>query len=70
MTNSNEVVGVFDKFLEFADISSVFNVLSRTEYIILWKIVSRSEKDAVMPDVCILKILRMNLILQCRRYRR
>lgn len=47
MTNSNEVVGVFDKFLEFADISSVFKVLSRTEYIILWKIVSRSEKDAV-----------------------
>ncbi len=47
MTNSNEEIGVFDKFLEFADISSVFKILSRTEYIILWKIVSRSEKNSV-----------------------
>ncbi len=46
MDNNNRDIGVFDKFLEFADISSVFRVLSRTEYIILWKIISRSEKDA------------------------
>lgn len=46
MENIDKEIGVFDKFLEFADISSVFKVLSRTEYIILWKIISKSEKDA------------------------
>lgn len=36
---------LFDKFLEFSDFTSVFKVLSRTEYIILWKIIQEADEN-------------------------
>ncbi len=42
MNNQNSS-SLFDKFLEFSDVTSVFKVLSRTEYIILWKIIQEAD---------------------------
>ena len=44
MNNQNRN-SLFDKFLEFSDITSVFKVLSRTEYIILWKIIQEADNN-------------------------
>ncbi len=44
MNNQNKN-SLFDKFLEFSDVTSVFKVLSRTEYIILWKIIQEADNN-------------------------
>lgn len=36
---------IFDKFLEFSDMSSVFKILSRTEYIILLKLIKKADDN-------------------------
>ena len=41
-----EIYEIFDHLLEFSDMSSVFKVLARTEYIILGKILRASEENA------------------------
>lgn len=44
MNNQNNN-SLFDKFLEFSDVTAVFKILSRTEYLILWRIIQEADNN-------------------------